>query len=126
MGAADFYDAGEFFGFVVERVAQFLHRGEEAARGFGSGGDVHGGGEGVIRGLRHIYVVVGVNRFLAAHFAAGHFYGAIRDYLVDVHVGLRAAAGLPDAQGEVIVELAGDDFVGGSRDELRFFRGELA
>src|SRR5271156_6645087 len=63
---------------------------------------------------------------LAAHFAAGHFYGAIGDHLVDVHVGLGAAAGLPDAQWEMIVELAGDDLVGGLGDELRFFWGELA
>ena len=34
--------------------------------------------------------------------------GAIADDLVGVHVGLGAGAGLPDAQGEVLVELAGD------------------
>ena len=48
--------------------------------------------------------------------------GAIGDDFVGVHVGLRAAAGLPDAQREMVVELAGDDFVGGLRDEARFFR----
>ena len=63
---------------------------------------------------------------LAAHLAAGDFDGAIGDDFVDVHVGLRAAAGLPDAQREMIVELAGDDFVGGLRDERGFFGGELA
>jgi len=30
--------------------------------------------------------------------------------------GLRAAAGLPDAKGEVAVEFSGDDFIGGLRD----------
>ena len=113
-------------GFGVQRVAQFFHRGQQAARGFRGGGDVHGGGKGVVGGLRHVDVVVGMNGLLAAHFAAGDFDGAVGDDFVDVHVGLRAAAGLPDAQREMIVELAGNDFVGGLGDELGFFVGEFA
>ena len=33
-----------------------------------------------------------------------HFNGAVGDDLVDVHVGLGAAAGLPDAERELIVQ----------------------
>ena len=44
--------------------------------------------------------------FFAAQDAAREFDGAVADDFVDVHVGLRAAAGLPNAQGKVIVELA--------------------
>jgi NADPH:quinone reductase-like Zn-dependent oxidoreductase len=40
--------------------------------------------------------------------------GAVGDDLVGVHVGLGAAAGLPHHQREVVVELAGDDLVGGA------------
>src|SRR6476646_7313947 len=87
MRAADFYDVGEFLGFGVERVAKFFHGGEQAKFGFRGGGDVHGGGKSVVRGLRHIYVVVGMNGLFAAHCAAGDFDGAIRDDFVDVHVG---------------------------------------
>src|SRR5579859_1864270 len=58
-----------------------------------------------------------MNGFLAAHRAAGDFDGAVGDHFVDVHVGLRAAAGLPDAQREVLVELSGNDFIGGLDDE---------
>src|SRR5580693_3962724 len=57
MGAADFYDVGKFPGFGVERVAKFFHSGEQPLARFRGGGDVHGGGESVVRGLRHIYVV---------------------------------------------------------------------
>src|SRR6266851_8144821 len=34
MGAADFYDVGEFLGFGVQRVAEIFQRREQAARGF--------------------------------------------------------------------------------------------
>src|SRR5579864_992097 len=126
MRAADFYDIGELFSFGVERIAEFFDGGEKAARGFGGGGDVHGGGKGVVGGLRHIYVVIGMNRLLAAHYAAGNFDGAIGDDFVDVHVGLRTASRLPDAQREMLVELAGDDFVSGLRDKHGFFCGKFS
>ena len=126
MRAADFYDACEFLGFGVESVAQFFHGGEKFLARFRGGGNVHGGGKRVVRGLRHVYVVIRVDGLFAAHLAAGDFDGAIGDDFVDVHVGLRAAAGLPDAQREMLVELSGDDFVGGLRDERGFVGGELA
>ena len=88
--------------------------------------DVHGRRKRVIRRLRHVDVVVGMNRLLRSHFAAGDFDGAVGDDLVHVHVGLGAAAGLPDAQRELVVELAGDDFVGGLHDQLGFVGGKLA
>ena len=106
MGAADFDDPREFFCFGVERVAKFFDGGQEATGRFGSRGNVHGRRERVIRGLRHVDVVIGMDGFFAAQDAAREFDGAVADDFVDVHVGLRAAAGLPNAQGEVIVELA--------------------
>src|SRR5207245_8006725 len=45
---------------------------------------------------------------------------------VDVHVGLGATAGLPDAQRKLVVELAGDDFICGLHDQLGFISGNLA
>src|SRR5579863_7212796 len=67
-----------------------------------------------------------MNRLFAAQRAAGNFNGAIADDFVDVHVGLGAAAGLPDAEREMVVEFARDDFVGGLRDVLGFFGGKFA
>ena len=67
-----------------------------------------------------------MNRLLRSQFAARQFDGAVGDDFIDVHVGLRAAAGLPDAQGKLVVEFAGDDFVGGLHDELGFVGGKLA
>src|SRR5258708_6408603 len=63
MGAADFYDVRELRGFGVERVAKSFDGGKEAASGFRGGGDVHGGGKGIVGRLRHIYVIIWVDRF---------------------------------------------------------------
>src|SRR5207245_7014373 len=126
MGAADFYDVRELFGFGVQRVAKVFYRGKQAARRFRGGGDVHGGGKRIIGGLRHVDVVVGMNGLFAAHFAAGNFDGAIRDDFVDIHVGLRAAAGLPNAKREVRAEFSLDDFIGGADNEAALFVRELA
>src|SRR6202451_290288 len=123
MGAADFYDPGEFLGFGVERVSTLLHGWQKFLARFRGGGDVHGGGERIVRGLRHVYIVVRVDGLFAAHSAAVDFDGAIGDDFVDIHVGLRAAAGLPDAQREMLVKLSGDDFVGGLRDKRGFVGG---
>src|SRR5205085_9930803 len=116
VSAADLDDGGELGGLGGERVAQRLGGRQQAVRHLLDGGDVHGGGEGVVGRLRLVDVVVGLDRLLAAHLTAGQLDGPVGDHLVGVHVGLRAAAGLPDAQREVAVELAGDDLVGGPDD----------
>jgi hypothetical protein len=103
---------------LASRVAQGADVGEQVVDDLLGGGDVHRGREGVVRRLAAVDVVVGVDRLLAAHDAAGELDGAVADHLVDVHVGLRAAAGLPHAQREVVVELAVDDLVGGVDDAL--------
>ena len=87
---------------------------------------MHRGRKCVVGGLRHVDVIVGVDWLLTAHHAAGDFDGAVADDFVDVHVGLGAAAGLPDTEREVIVELPTNYFVGRLRDEFGFFWRELA
>ena len=67
-----------------------------------------------------------MDRLLRSHHAARDFDGAVGDDFVDVHVGLRAAARLPDAQRELVVQLAGDHFVGGLHDQLGFLGGKFA
>ena len=57
--------------------------------------------------------------FLLPIVAAGQLDRAVRDHLVRVHVRLRAAAGLPDEQGKVIVERAVDHLVGRARRSAR-------
>ena len=81
-------------------------------------GDVHGGRERVVRRLPAVDVVVGMDRRLAAHHAAGQLDGAVRDDLVHVHVALRPGARLPHHQREVVVQLARDDLVGRVHDQV--------
>src|ERR1700733_10280737 len=68
--------------FFVNGIAQLGDRGDQELRDKRSGGNVHGGRKSVVGGLRHIYVIVGVNRLFAAHYSTGYFDSAIRDHLV--------------------------------------------
>src|SRR5262245_24430071 len=58
MRAAYFDDLAELFCFGVESVAEFLDGGEKTPCCLCGRGNVHGGGESVVGGLRHIYIVV--------------------------------------------------------------------
>ena len=61
--------------------------------------------EGVICGLGTVDMVIGVDRPVAAKRLTGSLSCQVADHLIDVHVRLGAAAGLPDAQGELIIML---------------------
>src|SRR5690606_19702592 len=63
-------------------------------------------------------VVVRVTRALAAALAAEERDRAVGDALVGIHVGLRARAGLPHDQREVLVELPVGNFPGSPGDRL--------
>jgi len=58
---------------------------------------VHGGGESVVGGLGHIHMVIGMDKSLRIGQGAD-----VGDDLVDVHIGLGAAAGLPNFQRKLL------------------------
>ncbi|MPN44892.1 hypothetical protein SDC9_192459 [bioreactor metagenome] len=58
--------------------------------------NVHGGGEGVVGALGHVDMVVRVQQLLTRKLIA-----PVCDDLVDIHIALGAAPGLPDGQREV-------------------------
>ena len=72
---------------------------------------VHGRRKRVVRALRAVDVVVRVHEVFAQQLI-----GAVGNNLVDIHIRLRAAAGLPDGEREVAVERAVEDLVAGSLD----------
>jgi hypothetical protein len=83
---------------------------------------VHCRRERVVRGLRFVDVVVWIQSFLfVGKLAALHHMRAVSDHFVCVHVALRAGAGLPYHQGELIVEFSGKDFVAHVTNQVRFF-----
>jgi hypothetical protein len=118
VGAADLDDLVESLLLLVHGILEALQGREELLLELENGGNVHGGGEGVVGRGGHVDVVVGVDGLLGAHVAAQHLDGAVGDDLVGVHVGLGAGTGLPDDQREVFVELAGCDLGGGLLDGL--------
>ena len=75
-------------------------------------------GKGVVGRLRHVDMVVGMNRRLAAERRAGELAAAVGDHLVDVHVELGAAARHPYVQRKHVVMLAGQDLVADLDDQL--------
>ncbi len=60
-----------------------------------------------------------MHRLLRSHLAARNLDRAIGNDLVHIHVGLCAAPGLPDTQRELVIQLAGDNFIRGLRNQLR-------
>ncbi len=64
MGASDFDDLGKSSGFTIERIAQFADGWEKLVHNDLGRGDGHGRGKSVVRRLRHVDVVVRVDRGL--------------------------------------------------------------
>ena len=125
MCAADFYDIGKVIRLGIQRVAEFLDRGYEGLNNHGGRGDGHRRRECVVRGLRHVDIVVGVHWLFRALCTACDFYGAVGDDLVGVHVALRAGSGLPNPERKMRIQFSVNDLVGGLDDEIALFSGEF-
>lgn len=121
VGAADLDD-------VPILLLQPLQRGSEQVEGrqqpAGDGAhrrNMHGSGEGVVTALGHVYMVVGVELCRAVCLAT-----QVGNDLVDVHIALSAAAGLPHLQGELPAVLTGQDLVAGGGDQIALMLCHLA
>lgn len=108
----------ELVDLPLQGVAEVPERGQQRLLDLEHGGDVHDGGEGVVGRGGPVDVVVGMDGLLAAHGAAQDLDGPVGDDLVGVHVGLRAGAGLPDHEGEVVEVLQVGHLGGGLLDGL--------
>ncbi len=117
MGASGFDDGLPLGRLRGKRSMQmFQCRNKIGDRCFGSC-DMRGGGEGVVGGLRHVDVIIG----MYVHT------GGLRDGcddLVGVHVRTGSRAGLEDVDGELIVVLAFGDLVRGGDDCVGLVRVE--
>ena len=106
---------------AAEGTCEEINAREEPVLDGDDGGDVHCCRESVVRALRHVGVIVRMEDFLARDLVS-----AVRDDLVDVHVGLCAAARLPDGEREVFREFACDDLVARRLDGVQTLFVELA
>ena len=85
---------------------------------------MHGGGENVVGRLTQVHLVIGVHTALLTALGAQQLAGAVGQHFVDVHVGLRAGARLPDDQGELVGVLPCNHFIGGGDDGLGLVWGQ--
>lgn len=119
-----FDDVGKFFRLTVKRCLQLLEGREEMFFRFNHGHQMKSGRERVVRGLRHIDVIVRMHEVffrdfsLVAEVTVDDFGGAIGDHFVHVHIGLRARARLPNGEREVAAELTLKNVLTGLSDGL--------
>src|SRR5258708_3885153 len=116
MRAANFDDAGELFGFLLQTLLQLTHGGREIVFDQLDSRNVHGAGKHVVARLSEVDVVVWMRLC------------EMRDDLVGVHVGGSSAAGLEDIDYELAVVVACGDAIGpslNSRRDGRVERSEL-
>ena len=125
VGAADLDDVGERRGLArrASRAAAADLRQELRSRSLSSDRDVHRGRKRVVAALRHVDVIVGMDRRLAAARRARELVRAIRDDLVHVHVGLRPAPRLPHDERKLARVLARDHLVRRADDQLALSSG---
>ncbi len=126
MRAADLHDIGPVARLVGERVAKADHGGNEPCDNRFRRRNVHRRRDHVVRRLRHVDVVVRMDRALRAGRLVGGARAEIRDHLVHVHVELRAAARHPDVQRELVRMAAGEDVVARRDDQLGELGGKPA
>ena len=124
--AADFDDVDELPRFGGQRCLQGVDRGHEIAGDRFRGCHVHRRGKDIVRRLAAIDIVVGMHPPAVAPRAAEDLRGTVGKHFVDVHVGLRAGAGLPDREWKFAVVPSGKSFVGCGYDGLSRFRGQDA
>ncbi len=116
MSAADLDDIGKGVRLLRERALEMAKVRQQPVLDLVHRSDMHRRRKAVVRGLAAVDMVIGMNRRLAAAPAAEHLVGPVCQHLVHVHVGLRAGAGLPDDERELVIELAGDHLLGGGDD----------
>ncbi len=118
MGAADLDDVFPLLGLGRDPVVQCLHSRNQPLLHIDRRRDVHCGGKRVVRRLRHVDMVVRMNRRLAGKRCAGELAAAVGDHLVHIHVELSAAPRHPHMQWEHVLMLAGGYLVTDLNDQL--------
>ena len=122
MGSSDLDDVPPDIGFGIQTPDQLLQLRQQLPLELKSRSYMDRCREDVVCGLGAIDVVIGMERSVGAEALPRHLGGEVADHLIDVHVRLRATAGLPDAQRELIVVLACLDRLTGLFDQGNLLR----
>jgi len=119
MRASRFYNVVKLDGFLLQRVRQTVHRREQRVKPQ-ENAQTDGGRNRVVGALRHVHVVVRIDRFIfVANVKAEHLIGAIGNHFVHVHIVRRAGAGLERIEFKMAREFIVHHFLRGLRDGVR-------
>ena len=77
MGAADLHHISVSLGLLIQGTTKVPYGGDEALPNDCHGRDIHRSGERVVRGLRHVHMVIGMNRRLGAKYPPRHLNGTV-------------------------------------------------
>src|SRR6266851_3023788 len=101
MRTARLDDVGELRALMFERVGELLDlRNQQAELDRGSNAD--GGRKDIVGRLRHVDVIVGIDRLVLAGFSAQGAVRDVRDHLIAVHVERSAGASLKNVYWKLI------------------------
>ncbi len=125
VGAARLHDAVEFAPLRLEGGSQLLQHRQRLAH-HQHRRDAHRRREGVVGGLRHVDMVVGMRQLVVAALAAENLDGAVGKHLIRVHVVRGASARLIDIHHKLVAPLTRQHLIGGLDDSLCDVRVEAA
>src|SRR5580692_4167344 len=118
VGTADLNYVFPLVGFRSDGIAQGFQRRDQSLFCVDSSRNVHRRGKRIIGGLRHIDVVIGMNRSFAPQRRTGELAAAVGDHLIYVHVELRATPRHPHMQRKHVLMPTCKNLVAGLDDEV--------
>ena len=121
---SNFHHIGKGLGFFRQSLLQAFDGGQGVPHNFLIGGNVHGGGIGVVGRLGFVHVVVGMDGAFLTQLAAAQHVGAVGNDFVQIHVGLRAATRLPDDERKLSVQLVRQNLIAGGGNQVALFGGQ--
>ena len=105
--------------FGLQGIGEIVNSGEQI-RQPPETAEADGGGNGVVGGLGHVDVVVGVDRlFGIVEGKAKDLIGAVGDHLVQIHIVRRTRPGLERINDKLALPSTGKHLVGGLDDRRR-------
>ena len=113
MGSASFDDPLIFLFQSFQFCDHSFHSRDQFLFCFQHSGNMHGCGEGIVRALAHIDMVIGMQQFFPCNFIA-----AVGNHFIHVHIGLCTAACLPYRQRELIIQFACQHLIADLSDDL--------
>ena len=112
MRTADFQHILEFLALLIEGICQ-VFQGNNKLFGAHQSADTDGRRNNVVRGLRHIGMVIRADIIIIAARTAENFQSTVADYFVRIHIEGCSCTALNRICRELIIQLAADDIIAG-------------